>query len=850
MPADSNRFSFRLRDLLIGGLSIALLLSIGAPALLLTREHAREQLCTDHLRQLGLNFHYVADRDPQERFCSGAPDVLYDGSPDTWGWVADVVNHQDAEPEILLCPGNAARGTQTLRDLVEVDQLPATQSIASSRATTGLCRDNFQRTKAGSPERRALVASAMLGKNYNTNYTASWFLTRSTVKLSVTYPKMSIFNDTSDLRSLDQTRGPLSRRWAESGPIPGNRVPLLADGHAAANPLGFALENHNTSAHQRLTARTKLVAPMTGGPHHAATLEPVTVGTDITQQLQAELGGRFDALTYLQDTRQWEAVHPGEGRKTACNLLMADGSVQTLVDDNEDGLLNPGFANTSDVASTYKSDDCELPAAKVFSGLLLYRVQKSYNFEDGGGVALPPAAPVFDVAANTSRFDALPPSRFLETKDQPTSTFSIDVDTASYAYCRQVINGYQQLPVHDAVRLEEFVNYFDYDYPGPVDGRPLRLDATLADCPWQAGDRLLRVTVQAARMNAQERPPANLVFLIDVSGSMSAPNKLPLVQSSLRLLTGLLRDDDRVAIVVYAGASGIVLPPTPGSEKAVIESAVSELNAGGSTNGSEGLRTAYRLAQEHLAVGENRIILCTDGDFNVGVTDTGSITGDAEKYAAQGIYLTVLGFGGTNLNDSLLETLSNKAGGNYAFIDSEREARKVLQQQLAGTLVTVAKDVKIQLDFHPEAVEKYRLLGYENRMLERDDFHDDKKDAGEVGAGHSVTAFYQISPGKRKTGGAVAKMKLRYKLPEAAASDFVSMNVANEPLSLKHTENSFRFAAAVAAFAGKLRKDEAFDAWSYDDVSKLAQSYSDPEANGERTELLQLVRTAQRLSGK
>src|SRR5262245_592796 len=344
------------------------------------------------------------------------------------------------------------------------------------------------------------------------------------------------------------------------------------------------------------------------------------------------------------------------------------------------------------------------------------------------------------------KYALLEESGFSSVKDAPLSTFSIDVDTASYAKTRAYLLEHHALPPPDSVRIEELINYFEYSYAEPTNGHPFAVHIETAECPWQTGHRLVRFGIQGKRID-RERVASNLVFLIDVSGSMDAPNKLPLVQRGLSSLVRQLGENDRVAIVVYAGAAGLVLPPTNGTQQATILAAMERLRAGGSTNGGQGIQLAYQIARENfISGGVNRVLLCTDGDFNVGTTSTGELVRLAQQQAKSGVFLTVLGFGFGNHNDAMLEQLSDKANGNYMFIDSDREAHKVLVEQMQGTLVTIAKDVKLQVEFNPAQVAAYRLIGYENRRLEDRDFNDDTKDAGDIGAGHSVTALYEIMP--------------------------------------------------------------------------------------------------------
>jgi Ca-activated chloride channel family protein len=414
---------------------------------------------------------------------------------------------------------------------------------------------------------------------------------------------------------------------------------------------------------------------------------------------------------------------------------------------------------------------------------------------------------------------------FLAARDNPVSTFAIDVDTASYANVRRFLEA-GALPPPDAVRIEELVNYFRYDAP-PVAGDELVAATTeVGPCPWAETHRLLRVALRARALPAgAPPPPRNLVFLIDVSGSMGDYNKLPLVKRALRLLVEQLGARDRLGLVVYAGSAGVVLPPTEGSARETILAALDRLEAGGSTNGGEGIARAYALAQQSfVAGGVNRVVLATDGDFNVGVSSPGALTRLIEAERGRGVFLTVLGFGMGNLKDATMEQLADRGNGNYAYIDSFAEARKVLVEEVAGTLITVAKDVKVQLEMNPAEVKRYRLLGYENRVLRREQFEDDRADAGDMGAGQTVTALYEIEPAGgaaspasplryqdeaplavRARTGELGTLAVRYKAPAGEVSRLASWPIRDEGRAVAATSNDFRFAAAVAAFGLALR---------------------------------------------
>ncbi len=474
------------------------------------------------------------------------------------------------------------------------------------------------------------------------------------------------------------------------------------------------------------------------------------------------------------------------------------------------------------------------------------------------------------------RFDYVAESEFLAARDNPLSTFSIDVDTASYTKVRQYLLQQGALPPPDAVRIEEFLNYFDYSYTPPTDGHPFAVHVETAACPWQSEHRLVRIGIKGRELHG-DRQAANLVFLVDVSGSMDSPQRLPLVKQGLQMLAERLEERDRVAIVVYAGAAGLVLPSTSAEDRGVIQAALNRLHAGGSTNGGDGIELAYRIALDNFqAGGVNRVILCTDGDFNVGVTSTGELVRLAERHAQAGVYLTVLGFGIGNHNDALLEQISNKANGNYAFIDSAAEAWKVLVQQLSGTLVTIAKDVKIQVEFNPARAAAYRLIGYENRRLAERDFNDDAKDAGEIGAGHTVTALYEVVPPGAATKAGwplidklkyrsplaaeaadeaaesdeLLTVKLRYKPPQGDQSIGLAVAVKDQGHRFEQASGDFRFAAAVACFGMRLRGSRYAGAANYADILRIAAAAVGHDELGYREEFLQIVEQAARLSGQ
>ena len=459
------------------------------------------------------------------------------------------------------------------------------------------------------------------------------------------------------------------------------------------------------------------------------------------------------------------------------------------------------------------------------------------------------------------QYQNLPDNPVHSVAETPVSTFSVDVDTGSYANVRRFLNQ-GQLPPEGAVRLEEMVNYFPYDYPLPSDGSPFGVTTEVAATPWNPNTRLLRVGIKASERAVAELAPANLVFLVDVSGSMDRREGLPLVKSTLKLLVDQLRDQDRVSLVVYAGESRVVLKPTSGRDKANIRNAIEQLTAGGSTAGASGIELAYQMAREgFLDQGINRILLATDGDFNVGISDFDSLKQMAVDQRKSGVSLTTLGFGVDNYNEHLMEQLADAGDGNYAYIDNLREARKVLVEQLSSTLAVVARDVKLQVEFNPAQVSEYRLLGYENRALKREDFSNDKVDAGEIGAGHTVTALYEIVPkgskgwleplrytqAKAGEGNAteLAMLRVRYK-PAAGGS---SRLIEHPIKSAQHTpSDDLRFSAAVAAFAQQLKGDGRYTgSMSLKDTAALARSARGVDPYGLRNEFVQLVELAQSL---
>jgi Ca-activated chloride channel family protein len=462
-----------------------------------------------------------------------------------------------------------------------------------------------------------------------------------------------------------------------------------------------------------------------------------------------------------------------------------------------------------------------------------------------------------------------------QVSQRPVSTFSIDVDTGAYSNVRRFLNA-GQLPPRDAVRTEELINYFAYNYPAPQNrARPFSVSTAVAPAPWGHNRHLMRIGIQGFDIALENLPSTNLVFLIDVSGSMSAPNKLGLLKPALSLLTRRLRATDSVSIVVYAGASGVVLEPTPGNQRRVIDGAISRLRAGGSTNGGAGIELAYQLARSaYKPKGINRIVLATDGDFNVGTTNIESLKRLVERKRESGISLSTLGFGRGNFNGALMESIADLGNGNYAYIDTLAEANKVLGRQAAGTLATIAKDVKLQVEFNPAVVTEYRLIGYENRALRREDFNNDRIDAGEIGAGHRVTALYELvfagattarvdalryqvptgedrttGPGPIPPGREIAHLKIRYKEPKTTTSKLQQWPIMRRDVltSLRGADDDFRFAIAVAGFGQWLRGGRHLEGFSATDITALASQSRGRDALGYRGEFVRLVALAQSL---
>ncbi|OIO68045.1 MAG: hypothetical protein CO186_10925 [Zetaproteobacteria bacterium CG_4_9_14_3_um_filter_49_83] len=564
-----------------------------------------------------------------------------------------------------------------------------------------------------------------------------------------------------------------------------------------------------------------------------------------------------------------------------CTLFAActtDHSSKNQISENETTITTPLRNQVSEQA--HKKDAIKAKQTRIGEAKEERHMEADGYLSKGRIVAKPQAVPASVMQQTMVRFASEPLDRenyahydnnpVKLASEAPVSTFSIDVDSGAYANVRRMLNE-GRLPPQDAVRIEEMLNYFSYDYQAPSSRKqPFRVTAEMAPAPWNSDNRLLHIGIKGYEMDRSQLPASNLVFLVDVSGSMQSDDKLGLLKSSLKMLTHQLSAKDRISLVVYAGASGVVLEPTAGNRHATIAAALDQLQAGGSTNGGAGIRLAYAMAEQaFIQGGINRIILATDGDFNVGTVNFEALTDLVEAKRKTGISLTTLGFGSGNYNDQLMEQLADKGNGNYAYIDTINEARKVLVDEIGSTLMTIAKDVKIQIEFNPAVVKEYRLIGYENRMLKREDFNNDKIDAGEIGAGHTVTALYEITladgkglidplryASEKSTGSnsdEIAMLRLRYKQPEDQTSSDKS-SLIEYPLhkkmikaSLANTTENFIFSAAVAAFGDLLRGGEYAGDFGYGDLLKLAAKARGNDVNGYRGEFIQLVKTAEAL---
>ena len=476
----------------------------------------------------------------------------------------------------------------------------------------------------------------------------------------------------------------------------------------------------------------------------------------------------------------------------------------------------------------------------------------------------PSPTSVYGTEENTEKYQKTETNSVKSVGQEPISTFSIDVDTGSYTNVRRFLNE-GSLPPKDAVRVEEMVNYFDYQYPNPTSAHPFSVNTETVDSPWQANAKVIRIGIKAKDIDSKQLPPANLVFLVDISGSMGDQNKLPLVKKTLKLLTEQLRAQDQVTLITYADGEKMVLEPTLGSNKSKILAAIDTLQAGGATAGEQAIQMAYKSAQKSFVKnGINRILLATDGDFNVGITDFDTLKNMVAEKRKSGISLSTFGYGSGNYDEQLMEQLADAGDGNYSYIDNEKEAKKVLQRQLSSTLATVAQDVKIQVEFNPATVKEYRLIGYENRMLKNEDFNNDKVDAGDIGAGHTVTALYEIipvgqkgwlsdsryanQPASEKNASEYAFVNLRYKQPGQSKSILLNQPVKVGSKALNQASADTRFALAVVAYGQQLRSPEYNGTMQWNDIIELAQSAQKPDAFGLRAEFIDLIKKAKKLS--
>jgi len=558
------------------------------------------------------------------------------------------------------------------------------------------------------------------------------------------------------------------------------------------------------------------------------------------------------AINVLPGTYNMAATAPGYKPCKATNVVVKDKA--TATQDFPMHLL------TTQIREEEKK-------VRAITGVVAYE-------QDAVGMAAPAAAarpyqwaeappPPAYYNPSTESYKKDPENDFMNVKANPLSTMSVDVDRASYSNVRRFLNR-GQMPPADAVRVEELINYFDYDYAQPAGSAPIAIHTELTDCPWQKDHKLLRVGMQARKVKTDNLPASNLVFLVDISGSMNEPDKLPLLVAGMKLLVQNLRAIDKVAIVTYAGAAGLVLPPTHGDNKQAILDALDKLQAGGSTAGGAGIQLAYKVAQENfIKGGNNRVLLATDGDFNVGVSNENDLERLIEQKRGTGIFLTCLGFGTGNYKDSKMELLADKGNGNYSYIDNIQEAQKTLVSEFGGTLFTIAKDVKAQIEFNPGKVQAYRLVGYENRLLNEEDFKDDKKDAGDMGSGHTVTIIYEIIPvgvrsayvretndlkyqhtGNESYSEDLATIKFRYKQPDGDKSKEIVHTIADRTTRLANASENTRFAASVAMM-GMLLKESKYKGTSrYDDVIAMAEAARSFDKEGYRAEFVRLARAA------
>jgi len=546
----------------------------------------------------------------------------------------------------------------------------------------------------------------------------------------------------------------------------------------------------------------------------------------------------------------------------ACSPVLQDviknsNAGETIVIYDPDKQLNKGSSSSYIASSSYVAE----------SQNILYEMASEAEYSKSSGAVYyyySFAEESFD-EFNQENYSSITSNSFKNTTDDPLSTLSIDVDTASYVHMRRYLQQYDQLPPKDAIRIEEMINYFSYDYPQPQGDVPFSVTTEISTAPWNKNHQLVHIGIQGKAIDLSEAPASNLVFLIDTSGSMSGD--LPLVQQSLNMLVDNLRKQDTISIVAYSGSAGLVLPATSGNNKQRIKEAINRLQSGGSTAGGAGINLAYKMAKQNfIHSGNNRVIIATDGDFNVGVSSEGELVRLIESKREDHIFLSVLGFGYGNYQDAQMEQLADKGNGNYSYIDGLLEAKKVLVKEMGGTLFAIAKDVKIQVEFNPEKVKSYRLIGYENRLLNKEDFNDDKKDAGELGAGHTVTALYEIIPAdsEESTGSVdalkyqqtsvtttarssdeVMTVKLRYKEPTGDTSQLIVMPVLDEQVTFKESSNNFRFSSAVAAFGMLLRDSKFKGDITLETIQEIARESKGLDREGYRAEFIRLVEIAE-----
>lgn len=589
-------------------------------------------------------------------------------------------------------------------------------------------------------------------------------------------------------------------------------------------------------------------------------------------------------VTSMDDAKSLPGVNVAVKGSTASTMTDAKGNYQISVQDENSILVfsfiglvteeikvgNRRIINMvmSSVLSQPADEEIAIAGAPSKEKKISYKMAEDYSMESFSRSVASNSHPPLSTNSTTEEYAEISENGFKNPFQDPLSTFSIDVDAASYSNVRRFLN-LGQMPPKDAVRIEEMINYFDYDYKQPKNEDPFAINTEVATSPWNKEHKLVHIGLQGKDISMDNLPPTNLVFLLDVSGSMNAQNKLPLLKSAFTMLINKLRPEDKVAIVVYAGAAGEVLPSTSASEKEKILDALDKINAGGSTAGGAGIQLAYKIAKQNfMKEGNNRIILATDGDFNVGASSDKAMEELIEEKRGDGIFLTVLGFGMGNYKDAKMEILADKGNGNYAYIDNILEAKKVLVNEFGGTLFTIAKDVKIQVEFNPAKVQAYRLVGYENRLLAPEDFNNDKKDAGELGAGHTVTALYEIIPvgvqsqftvddlkyqkttlnPKASDSDELMTVKLRYKQPDGGKSKLLVRTIDDLNKSVNTTSDNFRWSASVAAFGMLLHNSDFKGDLTYTDIYTLAKSARGKDEEGYRAEFIRMVESCKLLA--